>query len=323
MRDEFIQAGISASSLTGKDISYLFKNCGRPTTTSASYDSRLFTVIFSQAAYNNTVTFAMDSRAVMQSLNHTLLHVSEQSPLALAHSDNPETNSVNSGWHELVTPPTCQGSLALEDEQKKEWFCGGCHTIFRSRYEAKRHIDTAGMETRGRVFSMSTKVEGARVDGGKDSERGIPRVKLLHRLHLVCGEVASRLPRWRSFAEPKFRVKAEIDDGPAKPTLRPDAHSWRCAFVSVISAMRSHAFTKLPAHPLRNLPELFQGPLSPGNRLVETELRGRSSRLYPIRPLRGEGLSWPQTDSRPPPHLPSTSGEGSTVNVQSGLRMHS
>ena len=56
----------------------------------------------------------------------------------------------NSGWYDLVTPPMCQGSFALEDKQKGEWSCSGCCTTFRSKYEAKRHIDTTGMEVRCR-----------------------------------------------------------------------------------------------------------------------------------------------------------------------------
>ena len=59
-------------------------------------------------------------------------------------------NPANSGWYDLVTPATCQGCSALEDSRTKEWFCSGCHTTFRSKYEAKRHIDTAGMEVRCR-----------------------------------------------------------------------------------------------------------------------------------------------------------------------------
>lgn len=79
-----------------------------------------------------------------------LVRVSEQSSLTLVRLDNPELSPGNSEWHELVTPPVCQGSLVLEDNKTKEWFCTGCRTIFRSKYEAKRHIDTAGMEVRCR-----------------------------------------------------------------------------------------------------------------------------------------------------------------------------
>lgn len=76
--------------------------------------------------------------------------VSERPTLTPVNFKNPEMNPVNSGWYDLVTPPTCQGCLALEDKQKKEWLCNGCGTTFRSRYEAKRHIETAGMEVRCR-----------------------------------------------------------------------------------------------------------------------------------------------------------------------------
>jgi len=70
--------------------------------------------------------------------------------VTLVPFENQEVDPANSGWYDLVTPPTCQGSLALEDKQKKEWFCSGCHTPFRSKYEATRHINTAGLEVRCR-----------------------------------------------------------------------------------------------------------------------------------------------------------------------------
>lgn len=38
----------------------------------------------------------------------------------------------------------------MKDEQKKEWSCSGCGTKFRGGYEARRHIETAGMEVRCR-----------------------------------------------------------------------------------------------------------------------------------------------------------------------------
>ena len=60
----------------------------------------------------------------------------------------------NSGWYDLVTPATCQGSLALKDmaapQQNNEWYCSGCRATFRGKYEVKRHIETAGMEVRCR-----------------------------------------------------------------------------------------------------------------------------------------------------------------------------
>ena len=65
------------------------------------------------------------------------------------HSDR-ETNPANSGWYDLITPPTCQGCSVVKDEQKKEWSCSGCGTKFRGGYEARRHIETAGMEVRCR-----------------------------------------------------------------------------------------------------------------------------------------------------------------------------
>lgn len=73
-----------------------------------------------------------------------------QPPLMPVHVNSPEVNPANSGWHDLVTPASCLGSLALEDKQKEEWSCSGCGTTFRSKYEARRHIDTAGMEVRCR-----------------------------------------------------------------------------------------------------------------------------------------------------------------------------
>ena len=83
-------------------------------------------------------------------LHSTLVHVAEQSPLTRVHPDNPEMNPVSSEWYELITPPTCQGSLVLEDKKKKEWSCSGCNSTFRSGYETRRHIETAGMEVRCR-----------------------------------------------------------------------------------------------------------------------------------------------------------------------------
>ena len=74
----------------------------------------------------------------------------EQPSLTPVHFKEPEPNPVNSGWYDLVTPPTCQGCLALEDKRNKEWLCSGCRTTFRSKYEANRHIETAGMEVRCR-----------------------------------------------------------------------------------------------------------------------------------------------------------------------------
>ena len=76
--------------------------------------------------------------------------VSEHPSLTLVGPEVPERNPVSSGWYDLVTPPTCQGYSAVDDKQKKEWLCSGCDTTFRSKYEAKRHIDTAGMEVRCR-----------------------------------------------------------------------------------------------------------------------------------------------------------------------------
>lgn len=75
-----------------------------------------------------------------------LVAVSEQESLALVV---PEVDSVISGWYDLVTPPTCWGSVALKNKLK-EWYCTGCDTIFVGRYETRRHIDTAGMEVRCR-----------------------------------------------------------------------------------------------------------------------------------------------------------------------------
>ena len=76
--------------------------------------------------------------------------MAEQPSLAFVHVEDPEVNPVNSEWYDLVTLPTCQGSWVLEDKKKAEWSCSGCHTMFRSKYEAKRHISTAGMEVRCR-----------------------------------------------------------------------------------------------------------------------------------------------------------------------------
>jgi DNA-directed RNA polymerase subunit RPC12/RpoP len=87
-----------------------------------------------------------------------LVHVSEQPPLTCARFDNPEMSPVTPEWYDLVTPPTCQGSFALEDNEKKEWFCSGCHATFRGRYETMRHISTAGMEVRCRYCEKAVNV---------------------------------------------------------------------------------------------------------------------------------------------------------------------
>ena len=114
-------------------------------------------------------------------LHSTLLHVSERSPLASIHFENPGTSPVNSGWYDLVAPATCQGSLALEDVQTKKWSCSGCHITYRGKYEAKRHIDTAGMEVRCRycdepvnasLFALKRHVERSSRCERKWKERG-------------------------------------------------------------------------------------------------------------------------------------------------------
>ena len=76
--------------------------------------------------------------------------VAEQPSSALTYFESPEVNPVNSEWYDLVTSPTCHGSVAVEDKQKKEWLCSGCRATFRGKYETKRHIETAGMEVRCR-----------------------------------------------------------------------------------------------------------------------------------------------------------------------------
>lgn len=82
-------------------------------------------------------------------MDSALVAASEQKFLTPCF-DTPEMSSVNSGWYDLVSPPVCQGSVALKDKLKKEWYCTGCRAPFRGRYEAQRHIDTAGMEVRCR-----------------------------------------------------------------------------------------------------------------------------------------------------------------------------
>lgn len=84
-------------------------------------------------------------------------------------------NSVNSGWYEVVTPPTCQGSVALKNKLKK-WYCNGCHISFKSRFQAQRHIDTAGMEVRCRYcdkpVNVSLSVLKRHVDDSSKCKRG-------------------------------------------------------------------------------------------------------------------------------------------------------
>jgi len=76
--------------------------------------------------------------------------VSEHPSLALVDPGDPGRDPISSGWYDLVTPPTCQGCSVVNDKQKGECSCSGCGTTFRGVYEAKRHIETAGMEVRCR-----------------------------------------------------------------------------------------------------------------------------------------------------------------------------
>lgn len=76
--------------------------------------------------------------------------VEKQPSSSLVPFEEVEVNPAPSGWYDLVTPPLCQGSLALEDKQEQRWFCTGCLGTFRTKHEATRHINTAGMEVRCR-----------------------------------------------------------------------------------------------------------------------------------------------------------------------------
>lgn len=60
-----------------------------------------------------------------------------------------------SGWYDLISPPTCLGSVALRDEQSKEWSCSGCGSTFNGKFEANRHIETFGMEVRCRYCNST------------------------------------------------------------------------------------------------------------------------------------------------------------------------
>ena len=70
--------------------------------------------------------------------------------MALVDPGDPGRDPISSGWYDLVTPPTCQGCSVVNDKKKREWSCSGCGTTFKGGYEARRHIDTAGMEVRCR-----------------------------------------------------------------------------------------------------------------------------------------------------------------------------
>ena len=79
-----------------------------------------------------------------------LVAVSEHPTSTLVPFEDQAMNPGNSGWYDLIAPATCQGCSTVKDGQNKEWSCSGCGTTFRSKYEAKRHIATAGMEVRCR-----------------------------------------------------------------------------------------------------------------------------------------------------------------------------
>ena len=106
--------------------------------------------------------------------------VPEQGSLTLLRTL--EMNPVNSKWYDLVTPPACQGSVILEDRLNREWNCSGCGVGFGGKYEAKRHIDTAGMEVRcrycegvvnGSPFVLKRHVEGSSQCLRQWEERGL------------------------------------------------------------------------------------------------------------------------------------------------------